>query len=576
MNRISAYIAGLSLACMSVVSCENYFDIDYYDILPGNSMFVSEASIEQGLVGVYDTFYPDFSWQTGQMLISWGFKPQYMVSNLPTLDILASGWDKAYCTEDWNAGSSEFAQLWSAHYMAVSRSNTFLAGAEKADASIFAGGEKSKNEIIAQVRAIRAINYYNLVRGWGRVPMLKTGENYSVSPDKPRPENDDESWAQIIDDLTFAAEKLDWTPVNGQYGRITKGAALAYRAESYMYLGRYADAKKDFETIINSGTYSLAPCFSYLFDTDKAWQKEDVWAVAEYSDYGKDMMSSWYNCSNEHYIFAIKNAASPQFGGWGSAFVSWECYESFEPGDRRRAASMVAVGEVNPWTGERIGYETVDGVEKVNPEYIHAKTGAEFMPNIASIKYWRMSAQDKDNIQQAPFTIHFLRYANVLLDYAECCFETGEAAKGWDAVRQIRERAFGNLETTLNDPDYPIPMQRTTVTVPDAQEYYSAYKAEKGYKSEVWKVALSQERRKEFNLEQTLFYDLKRSGMMEEHINCEYPMGAGLANDAEGAIDSKPYHRTFTYDPNKMLFPIPTTEMQTNKALRPEDQNPGY
>lgn len=571
-------MAGLTLACMSVVSCEKYFDIDYYDILPGDSMFVDENSIEQGLVGVYDTFYPDFTlpFSTGQMLISWGFKPQYMVANLPTLDILASGWDKAYCTEDWNAGSSEFAQLWAAYYRAISRCNTFLAGAEKADANLFKDGENAKKQTIAQARAIRAINYYSLVRGWGRVPMLKTGENYSVSPDKPRPENDDESWALILEDLTYAAENLDWTPRNGQYGRITKGAALAYRAETYMYLKKYAEAKKDFEAIINSGTYSLVPCFSYLYDTDKAWQKEDIWAVAEYSDFGKDMMSSWYRCSNEHYIFAIKNAASPQFGGWGSAFVSWECYESFEQGDRRRAASMIAVGEVNPWTGQRIGYENVDGKEVVNPEYIHAKTGAEFMPNIASLKYWRMSALDKDGIQQAPFTIHFLRYANVLLDYAECCFETNDPGKGWDAIKQIRERAFGNLEVTLNDPSYPIPMQTSKVAVPDAQTYYADYKAKKGYKSEVWKVALSQERRKEFNLEQTLFFDLKRSGMIEEHINCEYPKGVGLANEAPGAIDSKPFHRTFTYDPNKMLFPIPTNEMQTNKSLKPEDQNPGY
>ena len=577
MKKIHILVVTLAaVLCFCACNSEDYLKIDYYDILPGDIMFQDKESIEAGLVGLYDTFYPDFSWSTGQMLISWGWKPQYMVANLPTLDVQASGWDKSYVTEDWNAGSSEFAQLWAGYYMAISRCNIFLAGAEETDGTLFNGGDTGKKQTLAQARAIRAINYISLVRGWGRVPMLMTGENYSVSPDKPRPENDDESWALIIEDLTYAADNLDWKPINGQYGRITKGTALAYRAQAYMNLKQFDKAKADLKAIIDSGNYALVPCYSYLFDTDKSWQKEDIWAIAEYSDFGKNMSSSWYRCTEEHYIFAISNTASMQFGGWGSCFVSWECYDSFEEGDRRRDYSMLPVGGTNPWTHQRIGYETVNGEEKVNPEYIHVKCGAEFMPNISSLKYWRMSAMAQDHVTQAPFTIHCMRYANVLLDYAECCFETGDEASGWAAIKEVRNRAFGNLEPSLNDPTYPIPLQKTTVTVPDAKTVYTAYKAKKGYQAPVWKVAVSQERRKEFNLEQTLFFDLKRSGMMEEHINCEYPKGAGVPNDHPDALDTKNTWRIFDYDPNKMTFPIPTTEMQTNKALGPEDQNPGY
>ena len=78
--------------------------------------------------------------------------------------------------------------------------------------------------------------------------MLMTGENYSTSPAKPRPETADEMWKLIIEDLEYATGVLDWQPLNGQYGRVTKGMCLAYLAEAYMYNNDYDSAKaKGFE-----------------------------------------------------------------------------------------------------------------------------------------------------------------------------------------------------------------------------------------------------------------------------------------------------------------------------------------
>ena len=57
----------------------------------------------------------------------------------------------------------------------------------------------------------------------------------------------------------------------------------------------------------------------------------------------------------------------------------------------------------------------------------------------------------------------------------------------------------------------------------DAQDYYAKVKAEKGYTSEVWKVAVNQERRKEFSAEPYLRSDLQKSGFLEEHVNTAYP-----------------------------------------------------
>lgn len=567
MKKIIRFAASAFLM-LSVFACksDDFFNIDYYDILPGDIMFQDATSIEAGLTGVYDTFYGNWKWS-----------PTYMVQNITTMDILAGGWDAAFSTHDWNAGTSQFRTLWNNYYKGVSTANFFLEGAEETDAALFKNGEKGKKQIIAQARAIRAMNYLELVQGWGRVPMVMTGENGSNTPEKARPENDDECWKLIEEDLTYAVENLDFDPVNGEYGRITKGTALGYRAEAYMCQKKYDQAKKDYEAIISSGKYKLMPCFSYLFDTNKGWSSEDIWAIPMYNDFGKNM-HSFGGGGEDTYSMSLNQSASIQFGGWGSTYVSWETYESYEPGDKRRVGSMVGWGDTNPFTGDRLGF---NGDGTPNEEYDHAKVSGEYLPNVFSIKYWRMHAIGPETVNCAPYTAHHMRYANILLNYAECCFRTNDPNKGWDAIRQVRNRAFGNLEVTLNDPTYPIPMNREIVEVPDAQTVYTEYKAKKGYSADVWLVAVSQERRKEFNLEFCLFFDLKRSGMIEEHINCEYPKYGtpackAVPNSDPNALDSKPWYRKFDFNPNKMLFPIPTTEMDTNKALTPADQNPGY
>jgi|GEM_PF-5139704 len=56
----------------------------------------------------------------------------------------------------------------------------------------------------------------------------------------------------------------------------------------------------------------------------------------------------------------------------------------------------------------------------------------------------------------------------------------------------------------------------------------------------------------------------------------EYPKGVGTPPGSEAAYDDWHTYRTFDFNINKMLFPIPYQEILTNDAIGPEDQNPGY
>src|SRR5574344_1343068 len=116
---------------------------------------------------------------------------------------------------------------------------------------------------------------------------------------------------------------------------------------------------------------------------------------------------------------------------------------------------------------------------------------------------------------------------------------------------------------------YPLPFATEAVTVPDAQTYYAKLKAEKGFTSPVWKIAINMERRKEFSAEWCLCPDMLKSGFMEEHINIDYPKH-GKQADPKSDWQSV---RSFDFDPLRMDMPIPADELIKNPLC---DQNEAY
>ena len=320
--------------------------------------------------------------------------------------------------------------------------------------------------------------------------------------------------------------------------------------------------------------------------------------------------------------------ACPENGGWGAEYLSWEWYACYEPGDTRREGSCAtgAIPEAklaeygiqksntvwgyNPYLKDSLGTKDANGhvvAPFINAEGVQSGTktrqfhftNGEFAPAIWTTKIWRTAFADGNSWgtqMWAPVIVYGKRYANVLLDYAECCFRTeGEnSAAGWAAIDKIRDRAWGN-QTIGKDysayyghynnvyaangksytmTSYPVGVLTERVSVPDAKIYYTQLQATAnrvGYKhtSPVWKVAVNEERRKEFNSEWSLCPDMIKSGYIEDHINYNYPKD-------DGGKDYATYpwsKRSFDFDINKMDMPIPATEIMKNPALK---QNPAY
>lgn len=629
MKNIIKYFALAGLGCVAFSSCDNdkFLDVPKYDILDIESQFESDDNARLGLNGIYA--YNNVSKQAN----NWGFKPQLFTGSHPTMDTQCTGWDVKFLDQTWDANVTELGEGWSHAYAAIARANLYLAGLETAEKVT----PEAKKLCEGEARALRGYFYSWLATTFGRVPMLATGEDFNNTPVKAAAETYEEMWDFIIEDFSKAAELLDWTPYNNQYGRCTKGMAKAYLADAYMWKAFrcpdqaadcYAKAKQELKDIIDSNTYELSSNFATNWDPAGFWNKECVWAMC--SDEGNEW-SSWG--SDRTITFANPNmfkwtCACPENGGWGSEYLSWEWYACYEPGDTRRDASCAtgAIPEAklaeygiqksnvvwgyNPYLKDSLGTKDANGhvvAPFINKEGVQSGTktrqfhftNGEFAPAIWTTKIWRSAYADGNSWgtqMWAPAIIYGKRYANVLLDYAECCFRTeGEnSPAGWAAIDKIRDRAWGN-KTIGKDysayyghynnvyagngknftmTSYPVGVLTERVNVPKAQIYYTELQAKPnrvGYKhtSPVWKVAVNEERRKEFNSEWSLCPDMIKSGYIEDHLNYNYPKDDGGKDYANYPWTK----RSFDFDINKMDMPIPATELMKNPALK---QNPAY
>ena len=99
-------------------------------------------------------------------------------------------------------------------------------------------------------------------------------------------------------------------------------------------------------------------------------------------------------------------------------------------------------------------------------------------------------------------------------------------------------------------------------------------KADKGFDSPVWKVAVNEERRKEFNCEWSLRPDMQKSGYMADHVAHNYPKRDIDQSGENAPIKNIPWTvRTYDYNDLKMDMPIPQDEILKNPLC---DQNPAY
>jgi hypothetical protein len=373
------------------------------------------------------------------------------------------------------------AERWSDGYKGIYRCNTVL------DRIVAVPMDETlKKRITGEAKFLRALMYFNLVRMFGDVPLVlkeitDTNEGYTYGRAPVA-----EVYAQIIGDLSEAELLLPVEYSSANVGRATSGAAKALLGKVYLTRKLYTDAEAKLKEVVdmeNLGIYALLPTYADVFKTANKNGKESVFAV----QYKKGNLGEGSGFANLYAPQVSGNAVIP-FGGDGNNRPTTDLENAYEPGDIRKDISMAT------------GYTNEQGT-RVDFYYIK--------------KYADLPAVKYDSEDNWPV----IRFADVLLMYAEALNETGKITEALPFLNRVRVRA----------------------TLPEKEALTQ---------SEM-RLALEQERRVELAFEGHRWFDLVRTGRALEVLNGK-AQAIGL---------------TTQLTENNLIFPIPQSQIDVNPSL---------
>ncbi|WP_239541036.1 RagB/SusD family nutrient uptake outer membrane protein [Cryomorpha ignava] len=254
MNYLKSTLLVIALL-FSAFSC-NVLDVEPQNSIPADEAFKDKAGIERGIFGAYSTLQ-----YFGYYGRTYGIFSDLAADNLAQpIDGTAS----EYREVDNNnilPENGSVAGIWSACYDGINVANNVI---EKVPAMSDMSAEE-KNRALGELYFIRALDHFNALNYFGAVP-IKITPTIGVD-DLNVPRNSvDQVYAQIISDLTFAAEHLPAS--TSQKIRATKYAAVGLLARVYLYKKDYAMAADMAGKVISEGGYTLLDDYAAIFDGD--------------------------------------------------------------------------------------------------------------------------------------------------------------------------------------------------------------------------------------------------------------------------------------------------------------------
>lgn len=352
-----------------------------------------------------------------------------------------------------DASNDRMQQLWKQSYDLINRANIAIDRIEQINTGNISAS--IRNRTINEAKFLRALNYFNLVRWFGEVPLVLhettslTAANINVIQS-----SEDEVYAQIIKDLKDA-ENL---PKPSEYGsidigRATAGSAKSLLAKVYLTHKDWALAAQKSKEVIDSNWYALFDDFADVFNVATKNGKEHIFSA--------QFKGNFNFVGNS---LASRSAATEPPGINGdyadALHVAGGLYNSFSSTDKRRSVTFVS-SMVSPTDGKTYNF---------SPPHFH--------------KYYDPSVVG--NQGQSSKNLPIIRYAEVLLIYAEAKNEVNNAPtdSAFWAIDKVRIRAG----------------------IPKLKDTYP------GLSINQFRDSVFQERRKELVFEYQRWFDLARRG----------------------------------------------------------------
>jgi len=539
-TTIKLYIAIFFTACFT--SCADYLDVKPLDSFTGEAIF-SDVSLTEAYVNKRYTELRDGFGNFGLRYISDEAYHNFNSGN-PYL------YNRGEVTADQFGDHS----TWNAYYEGIKNCNIFFDNIAQLKA------DKAKvDRLIGEMTFLRAFFYADLVARFGGVPLIT--KTFDLNSDMMVPRNTyDECIDFIVKELDKAADLLPLSYEGKDFGRATKGAALALKSRVTLYAAsvywnpsndkskwqKAADAAK---AVLDLNQYQLDPNYKQLFTSNKS--KEIIFMKQFNTEFGHsfdwtDSPNGFTGWSRTCVLQDMVDAYEMEDGSMPSAqqYVDGKPWEGREP---RFYASVVCDGqqfrgrEIEFYvssTGNRAnsGKDSEFGIDDWNASKTHY-TIRKFMDESLRNPWNDKSAQ--------PWI--YIRLGEIYLNYAETQYQLGNEEAARTYINKIRERARGGKAGIL----------------PAITSTGAALLGK-----------IQQERRIELAFEDHRFFDVRRWKIAEQTENKPARKITIVRDDQ---TKKKSYKievlQERKFFPQHYLLPIPRSEIQRNALLK---QNPSY
>lgn len=387
MKKINSKITFVFLFLFIVSCSEDFIELAPISEVSAGNFYNNEGDIEQAVIAAYAALQSSNMYKENFLYFMEGRSDNSYFEDITQTE--KSDFDFFRET----ASNSLLNDTWNTCYIGIQRCNIVL---NRIDG--IAMDEDLKLIRKGEVKFIRALTYFNMVRMWGGVPVVlqEVDDPFGSYGDVRQPVN--EVYEAIIDDLQDAANELPQNQT--QDGRITKGAALTLLGKVYLTLEQWSDAVSTLNQVVGLG-YQILPNYADVFDSENENNQELIFSIQFAS--GFDGEGSVFR--RMHMPIGVSNLLGNVSAGAGFNLPTEDLYNAFTDVDLRKAVTVPMVTDGRLYTNK---FNAISSI-----------------PN------------DEDN------NFIVLRYADVLLMLAEALNELGYVPAGdaFSYLNTIRIRA---------------------------------------------------------------------------------------------------------------------------------------
>ncbi|WEK35618.1 MAG: RagB/SusD family nutrient uptake outer membrane protein [Candidatus Pseudobacter hemicellulosilyticus] len=530
-------VLGVTLM-LGMSSCSKFLDVDPESKIPGDKVFSDINSTNAYVLGLYDTWREGHKARVDPYLgtdeaISGGFQHD---------DFERRGLDEY--AEGMNSTNGKILSIWTNRYQIISRSAPAIQELKRLEAQ----GNPELNKMLGEASLLRAVSMWELSQYFGSIPVIDHDKPELGGNRQPL----DVVYTAIEEDLLNAEKYLPDPSAISDPRRASKALAQAMLGKLFLYapassgMRDYEKAKGYFKKVIDNpyfgttGASNFAIIFNAEAENETNYKREMIYAFQYKAGYPNQSSAQWDVGSRAVAQMTPVEAIAP-WSGFDGMMASEYCYGTvanggvWEAGDLRKDESIRYDFTWNGYTPNLRGWAWGDELE----------------PHIKKYEDLRIVALGQSTWHSGK-SIPFIRFSDVVLNYAECLYFTGQQAEGISLINNVvRKRAFGG-------------------TLPAGMEWST------GMGTDDFLTHLLDERMRELCFEGWRKFDLLRTGKLIEYVTARNRwVKAGNFVNIEGVV--RDLGATKVIPAHRLLWPIPLEELRQNPDLdESKDQNPGY